>query len=273
MAPNLGLLGVVSKITFKCTENFAVRGREVVVPQNKRSLDLFGPGLKRFLRTTDYARIEWWPQKGVERAVVWQAERLAPGTAYTYKRFDRFDSSTDWAQHKLALVYSLLCNLDNITHAKFTLHDNFAYVRRGWVDAATRRRLGPIGRLLAGALGRLAEFGVDVGYDLCRLIRWPLKWLRPKLFPRVADRFIPLSEDGAKTFADQAYAALPMDNDVNDVLLPTTFTEAWIPIKHTQRVMGLLHDTSIRTSTPRPHTSGRGPTAGRSTQPRRRRSG
>ena len=82
MSPNLGLFGIVSTITLKCTENFTVKGRETTVPATKRSLDLFGPGLERFLRETDYARIEWWPQRGVERAVVWQARRLPRGEAY-----------------------------------------------------------------------------------------------------------------------------------------------------------------------------------------------
>ena len=36
-----------------------------------------GPrGLGAFLRDTDYARLMWWPQAGVERVTTWQARRM-----------------------------------------------------------------------------------------------------------------------------------------------------------------------------------------------------
>ncbi len=44
MAPNLGLLGVVSAITFECSDLFAIEGSEVVTSIGDCPADLFGAG-------------------------------------------------------------------------------------------------------------------------------------------------------------------------------------------------------------------------------------
>ncbi|HYH99371.1 D-arabinono-1,4-lactone oxidase [Hyalangium sp.] len=57
-----------------------------------------------------------------------------------------------------------------------------------------------------------------------------------------ADGTPPQDPTGKQTFWDSWYSSLPMDNDVSDFLMPTEFTELWIPIEKTQAVMNTLHD-------------------------------
>jgi D-arabinono-1,4-lactone oxidase len=53
--------------------------------------------------------------------------------------------------------------------------------------------------------------------------------------------FIPLDGDkGPQRFTDWGWRGLPMDNAASDILVPTEFTETWIPLGHTQRAMALL---------------------------------
>ena len=79
MSPSIGLLGVVSTITFECTDLFAIEGQEAVTALDGCPADLFGPGangrpsLEQFLRDTEFSRLEWWPQRGAERVLTWQA--------------------------------------------------------------------------------------------------------------------------------------------------------------------------------------------------------
>ena len=57
----------------------------------------------------------------------------------------------------------------------------------------------------------------------------------------VADRDKPAPHTGEpQEFQDLAYTGLPMDNQISDLLVPTVFTELWIPIERTQAVMNDL---------------------------------
>ena len=69
MVPSLGLLGVVSAIVFRCVDRFNICGTVATTSRDGCEIDLFGGGtpakksLERFLSNTDYARVEWWPQR------------------------------------------------------------------------------------------------------------------------------------------------------------------------------------------------------------------
>lgn len=241
MAPNLGLLGVVSTVTFDCVPNFAVTGEERTREVIDCGVDLFSAdGVQTFLCEHDYARIEWWPQKRLERAVVWQAERLAPDTAFVPDPPDH-SRVREALQYIVGFIFSLLCNLDDITHGKQSLLDNFSKLRSGLHKSKTLNKLGPPGRWVGGLFAGAVEFIVSGVFDACRLVRKLIKWLRPWFFPALARLFIPLNKGRAKDFTDWAWLTLPMDNRVDDVLLPTTFTEVWVPITCAGTVMKDLH--------------------------------
>ena len=82
----MGLLGVVSTITLQCVPRFDVIGSESTSTVARAPFDLCGSGagsLEAFLRDTEYARVLWWPQRGVDKLVVWQARRMARPTTGT----------------------------------------------------------------------------------------------------------------------------------------------------------------------------------------------
>ncbi len=59
-----------------------------------------------------------------------------------------------------------------------------------------------------------------------------LKWAAPHLISTILSPFVSLGKDGApviQTFQDLWYLGLPMDNGMDDILMPTYFTEIWIP--------------------------------------------
>jgi D-arabinono-1,4-lactone oxidase len=124
MAPNLGLLGVVSAITFECSDLFAIEGSEVVTPIGRCPADLFGdgaggrPSLEGLLRDTEFVRLEWWPQRGSERIVTWRASRIPADPGFRPRPYKRFGTSPEAAQQVIAIVFTILGNLDDLSKAE-----------------------------------------------------------------------------------------------------------------------------------------------------------
>ena len=120
MSPNMGLLGVVSTITFRCEDTFNISGQEAVTSIEGCAVDLFGPGdaqrpsLEEFLRNTEYTRLEWWPQRGAERVLVWQAHRVAPEPGFKPVRYQEFTEHPDAAETFISLLYTIFGNLDEL---------------------------------------------------------------------------------------------------------------------------------------------------------------
>jgi hypothetical protein len=59
-----------------------------------------------------------------------------------------------------------------------------------------------------------------------------LQWAAPHLITTILSPFVSLGKDGepvVQTFQDVWYLGLPMDNQMDDLLMPTYFTEIWIP--------------------------------------------
>ncbi|MFY0582780.1 hypothetical protein ACN28S_58495 [Cystobacter fuscus] len=66
---SMGLLGIISKVVLRCVPTFNITGQEAITRVEDASVDLFGegsaerPSLARFLEHTEYARLEWFPQR------------------------------------------------------------------------------------------------------------------------------------------------------------------------------------------------------------------
>jgi FAD/FMN-containing dehydrogenase len=76
---SLGLLGVVSSVTLRCTERFDVAGEERIVRVSDAPFDLGADGnagVEGFLTEAEYGRVYWWPQEWVEKLAIWSAARL-----------------------------------------------------------------------------------------------------------------------------------------------------------------------------------------------------
>jgi hypothetical protein len=247
MAPSLGLLGVVSTITFECDELFAIEGQESVEAAESAAIDLFGaddgrPSLERFLRDTEFARLEWWPQRGAERVVVWQARRIEPAAGFEPHPYRRFAQSAEASQHLIGILFAILGNLDDLSHAKPALEDDFDELRRTLEHVPALERFGRVGELLAKAIGAAIEGSVDLAITLLKPASPLIRRELPDFFPKLLRGFLPLDGDkGPQRFDDWGWSGLPMDNGTSDILVPTEFTEAWIPLGRTQQVMELLH--------------------------------
>jgi hypothetical protein len=74
-------MGVITEVKLKLEPAYDIFGIRSVQPDVGGDFDLFGdsetggPTLVDFLRSKPYARALWWPQPGVERVELWEAER------------------------------------------------------------------------------------------------------------------------------------------------------------------------------------------------------
>jgi hypothetical protein len=82
------------------------------------------------------------------------------------------------------------------------------------------------------------------------LVLAPVKWIEPRSKPWlpvvIVKAFQPLTrKNKMKTFSDFPWRSLPMDNQINDTILSTEFTEIWVPMSHAHRAMVFLRDMYI----------------------------
>jgi hypothetical protein len=217
-------------------------------------VDVFGPGnaqrpsLERFLHDTEYARIEWWPQRGAERVLVWQATRIAPEPGFTPRPYQEFTNHPELAEVFISLLYTIVGNLRDLSHARPQLERMFDRVGtlldlEPWV-----RRLGGTGEGLSRFLEHAAEFGVDAAITVLEPFADVMDRELPTLFPKLLGLFITLDseKDGdqrnqPQRFQDYGWEGLPMDNGADDQLVPTEFSEVWVPLPRAQQVMEILH--------------------------------
>lgn len=257
---SLGLLGIITRVRMQLTPIYFVYGQQFTTPQadtgkkekkgkefQSSPIDLFGPGdgrkpsMEEYLRKTPYTRILWWPQKGVERIVIWEATRgdaLPVFDPVPYEQFEDTIFLTQVEQMFGAVLFTLLGN-----KSIFTV----------W------KKLGPCFKQFGGNVGRVwkRKFGSFFGsvltgllvaavYVISFLLVLIFGLVRPLLlliFPFVLGLLQPISKKGKpKVFMDYMWRSLPMDNEADDLLLGTEFTEIWIPISYTEQVMRLLDE-------------------------------
>lgn len=204
----MGLLGVVTAVTFRCIPKYHVIGSEATTSLLDAALDLFDAearGLGPYLRRAEHARLLWWPHGKVRKLQVWEARTMGPGD-YTE------ETGTPEAFRRQA--YELL--------RPFLWSRFLAQVLANRIFRLFGRLNPPPPR---GGLGRLGD-----------------RLLAPWFAPVVNAMLGPSRPGSPQRFWDDWWHALPMDNQASDRLLPTEFTEAWIRIEHTPLVMAALRD-------------------------------
>ncbi|MFL5899567.1 MAG: hypothetical protein ACJ76D_14125 [Solirubrobacterales bacterium] len=254
MVPNLGLLGVVSKVILRCVAAFDIEGEETITTVETCPADLFGegtperPALERLLRGTDYIRLVWWPQRGADRVVTWRAHRIDPEPGFEPKPYSQFGDDPEVEQYLFSLLFTVLGNLDDLSQARDRLEDDFDLLKQG-LELLGEKDLGSVGRVLGGVLAALAEGGVDLAVTMLEPVAPLIKRELPDFLPRLIAGFNELDADkeGAESgkpqyFRDFGWRGLPMDNQASDVLMPTEFTEPWVPLPRAGEVMRLLRD-------------------------------
>jgi D-arabinono-1,4-lactone oxidase len=253
MSPNMGLLGVVSTITFKCEDTFNICGQEAVTSVEGCAIDLFGPGdetrpsLEQFLRDAEYARVEWWPQRGVERVLVWQAQRIRPQLGFRPETYKEFTVHPDTAETFISILYTILGNLHDLSRARPQIERTFSRVQALLELVPILERHGRLGEAMAKFISHGAKHGVDAAIEVLKPFAGVIEHEVPEVFPKLLAIFIPLDSDKPgvergepQSFRDYMWHGLPMDNQADYELLPTEFTEMWVPLARTQEVMQLL---------------------------------
>ena len=182
---SIGLLGVVTEVTFQCEPAYHLKGREDVfkVQRADAPLKLFGDGadgLEGFLRAAEYSRVLWYPQPDVNRLQVWQAERSRTQEDQQFVR-EEFEFLTDFELGLARHFFELFEDL-NPPDAK------------------------------NGFLGDLYALSVN----------------------------LIISDGDSKTFWDDWWRILPMDNGLDFTLLPTRFTELWLPLSESRDIAAAL---------------------------------
>jgi D-arabinono-1,4-lactone oxidase len=254
MCPNLGLLGVVSTVILKCVDAFNIEGEEAITTIDTAPVDLFGdgtagrPSLEQMLRDTDYSRLVWWPQRGADRLVTWRARRIEPEPDFKPKPYTQFGDDPEAEQFLIGLLFTIIGNLDDLSKAKGKLEADFDQLKRA-LELLGEKKLGVCGKVLGEVLAALIEGGVDLAITVLEPAAPLIKRELPDFLPKLIAAFNELdadkkgSEKGQpQRFRDYGWHGLPMDNQASDVLVPTEFTEPWIPLSRTGEVMRLLRD-------------------------------
>jgi hypothetical protein len=112
---------------------------------------------------------------------------------------------------------------------------------QGLLDVARATIEGSFPHSLANAVTKLIELLLDgalESFPAKLLARW-LEREMPYVIDSILDPFVTLGTD---TWQDTWMCGLPMDNQMDDQLWPTEFTELWIPIEKTAEVMRALRD-------------------------------
>lgn len=208
LVPSMGLLGVISRVTFEFGANYWIRGTEVTSSLQASEVQLI-PGLastdpdavpiEKFLYDTEYTRILWWPQLGVSRnlhgAVKPKPVADTPGKAVV------------WKSHRVPVPST-------------------GTPREPYVE-----------------LTALEQVAANKFYDIVNTERPPYKFLKTEVVTDVINLFTPDTPAGEpKTWHDMWYRSLNMDDNISDDQLPTEFTELWIPLNLASRVNELLQE-------------------------------
>ena len=253
---SMGLLGVISKVLLKCEPTFDIAGQEAITTYADCEVDLFGdgtpggkPSMERFLKEAEYTRLEWWPQRGGERMVTWRAARTQPQPESQLRPYQEFGDDPETTQALISIFFTVIGNLDDLNAARRKLKDTAARVPAGLEQLRIFDEAGPVGKILGAIIGAVLDDSIDLAIALLAPAVPHIKAELPRIFLKVLGLAIPLdsTKKGAlkgepQRFLDHGWSGLPMDNQASDVLLPTEFTELWIPIQYSKRVMNLLND-------------------------------
>jgi D-arabinono-1,4-lactone oxidase len=252
--PSLGLLGVVVSVTLRCEPMFAIVGQEAIVDLAGASIDLEGPGnsgrpsLADFLTRAEYARIDWWPQRGAERLLIWQAQRVALQPGFRPTRYEEFTRYPILAEALFSTLYVIFGNQTAPARIAQLLRRNATEVAhqldlltaQGQVSRRRRWRLGALPLAMRG----LAALAPGI-----RLLRPLLTASLPWLVPTALGIVLPLDEHKRgmergepQSFRDWAWEGLPMDDQANDVLMWTQFIELWVPLTRASELVRVVRE-------------------------------
>jgi len=238
---SLGVMGIIVSATFQCVPKFFVAGQEATTLVTDCEVDLFGPGtadkpsLQQFMQQVHYTRLMWWPQKGVEKMVVWKAWQSDEAGAKMWAWNISPQSTIHLEYSKVSLkpyrevpyVGGTDPNMDNPGTPGTPLLSTMA---AGLLFSL----MGTWPNWLLNSLGDTDEY---------RSLKGQIESaFYPLILPEILSLFVVLNSETnpPQRFADFWYEGIPMDNQMSDRLFPVWFTELWIPIEQSEAVMNAL---------------------------------
>jgi hypothetical protein len=228
---SMGLLGIITEATFQCVDSFHIIGEETTTTVDHCSIDLFGsgghakPGLEDFLRKTEYSRLMWWPQKKVDRIIIWKARQMHAEDYSSGKTISGNGSGPGAPDRFIPKPYHEFPHLYNSGLHTDAAGGLFYSVVGNWHQGLKRFRVSLALKTVLSLVG----------------------WLYPRqILPLVLREFVPLDEEkkpnGPQKFWDSWWHGLSFDNRVGDTLMPTESTEIWIPLSNAAYVMTKLRE-------------------------------
>ncbi len=251
---SMGLMGIVTKIRMQLVPMYNIKGTEITTPLSGPTapMDFLGegspgsngqppqPSLERYLKDSPYTRVVWWPQNKVERIQTWKAARVPFSNEglVPYQQFTPdFGGQTEMFAGSLVFVL-------------FGNTNPFRIIRLFWqkIGAYLDNLAFVLSQSSSGGVSRfctyLSGIGVGILAGLFGLVLAFFSGLARAAFPTLLPFFNPTAKNRqeATEFNDYYWRSLCMDNTVSDSLIATEFTEIWVPIQHTQKVMNLYQD-------------------------------
>lgn len=195
---SMGLLGVVVSVTLACEPRYDIEGDLSASGFDDAPFDMTGSGphsLEAFLRDTPYARLEWWPQHGLDRVVVWQARRRGPADHDVHSGAPG------------ALVRRRFLPFDEVGGTSVP------------VQAAGSGLMSLVGKL--NEVERRWGAGSQKASSLRRIVAL------------LYEGFVLSADADPVPFRDGWFPGLCMDDALDDRAMPLSFGEIWLPIEHT----------------------------------------
>ena len=245
---SMGLLGVLSTVTLKLEPEYILNGWTSVQQAGDCQIDLFGdgdatrPSLQKFFETNDYARLLYWPQKGVERVEIWTAEREPKVPGWQPKPYRQFTNAPFLTQWFVRFLYTRVLPRVDLVPGNADAADAETWLRDTIAAAFAEAGMGPpalsgpmVDAIIDGLADALAN--ADDGVDSVKEV----------LVRELIRLVVSLSEKSGGAyvqtpFRDTWYDGLPHDNQMDDQLMPILFTEMWVPLARAPEVMRALRD-------------------------------
>ena len=241
---SLGLLGVLSKVTFKCVKTFNIKGSQSVTRTAEPVVDLFGDdeegqSLIEFLESNDYARLLWWPQGGscFSSTTVWKAKRIDAESSFKPKPHAVFDNLSTMVLYSYVMILlGNFGNKDGVMALAEKKSERYQMLR-------TKELLNENPKMSEEDAKKKARCEDTRNRFLLLLASNCLSNIECKVYINILTTFaIGLFNmiDGDVEFQDYSYTGLPMDNSADDVIVPVMWTEMWIPLGKATEAMKAL---------------------------------
>ena len=246
---SLGLLGVLSRVTFSCVPKFNIAGDQLRTSTDNASVDIFNDnpsdektGLFTFLKEKEYSRMLWWPQSfkgGKDRLQVWQAKHTPDQEHFKPQPYVEFDNA------QATILYSYLMKAGSVGTDEFQTFANskdterkFRIRRSGELNPAEKKSNINVEVAINKVISELITKGKELISQMDPNDKSTQQDMLRNFFTVHA---VDLLDKGDKKFQDYAYRGLPMDESADELLVPVLFSEIWVPLSRAAEVTSTLH--------------------------------